>query len=154
MSVKPKRLGELVLRSESPNTLVRFYRDVIGLEPFAEVGTAIFLKVAEDMEGHPQLLAIFDKVHRYSGPENMSVERVDAASGTLHHIAFVLNADDFITERYRLRDLGVELEYGDHPAFGWRSVYMTDPDGNSVELVCYDATLFDPDRNRNVQPSG
>lgn len=153
MNVKPKRLGELVLRSENPKALVHFYRDIIGLEPYAEFGTATFLKIADAQEGHPQLLAIFDSEHRYSGPDNMQADRADAESGTLHHFAFVLEADDFITERYRIRDFGVDLEYGDHSAFGWRSVYMHDPDGNSVELVCYDASIFDPVKNRTVQPS-
>lgn len=154
MSIRRKRFGELVIRSENTEALVHFYRDVIGLKPFAEFGTAVFLKIADDFEGHPQLLAIFDKAHEYSGPKNMQAEKADSTCGTLHHFAFVLDAEDFISERYRLRDMGVDLEFGEHPAFGWRSVYMYDPDGNSVELVCYDESIFDSALNQKVQPGG
>jgi catechol-2,3-dioxygenase len=58
--LKPrKRIGEIALRSENAPALVEFYRDVIGLEPYASLGSATFLKVDEDFEGHPQILAIF-----------------------------------------------------------------------------------------------
>jgi len=57
MTGSRKRLGELVLRSTNAQALVEFYRDVIGLEPYATLGRATFLKVDDDFEGHPQLLA-------------------------------------------------------------------------------------------------
>ncbi len=141
MATGRKRLGELVLRSENPQALVEFYREVIGLEPFAIVGTATFLKVDDDFEGHPQLLAIFEKSHAFSGPEKLKTEVSDAGSGTLHHFAFALDKDDFISEVDRLKGLGLQLQPAEHSRFGWRSVYLFDPDGNSVELVSYDATL-------------
>lgn len=152
MTVQRKRLGELVIRSEAPETLVRFYSEVIGLELFASLGTATFLKVADDFEGHPQLLAIFDSTHEYSGPQHMRGDKADSRSGTLHHFAFALEAKDFAVEQDRLQDMGIDLQFGEHRPFGWRSIYMHDPDGNSVELVCYDASIFDPVLNRRVQP--
>ena len=107
----------------------------------------------DDLEGHPQLLAIFDKTHEYSGPHYMQTEKADSGSGTLHHFAFALDPEAFAAERTRLQNMGIELEFGEHPAFGWRSIYMYDPDGNSVELVCFDASLFDPNLNQSVQPT-
>ena len=38
MKTSQKRLGELVLRTSNVDTLADFYRDVIGLEPFARFG--------------------------------------------------------------------------------------------------------------------
>ncbi len=152
MNSQRKRLGEIVLRSENPEKLVEFYHRVIGLELFASFGSATFLKIDDDLEGHPQLLAIFDKTHEYSGPQYMRTEKADSNSGTLHHFAFALEPGEFVLEQDRLLDMGIKLEDGRHPAFGWRSLYMYDPDGNSVELVCYDASLFDAGLNQRVQP--
>ena len=152
MAKPRKRLGELVIRSRQPEVLVAFYREVIGLEPFAKVGNATFLKIDDDFEGHPQLLAVFDMDHEYSGPLHMEAGRADARSGTLHHFAFALDAADFDAERERLQRMGIAVETGEHRPFGWRSLYVHDPDGNSVELVCYDAAILDPALNRRVQP--
>jgi catechol-2,3-dioxygenase len=151
MAIPRKRLGELVIRSEQPDVLVAFYRNVIGLEPFATLGSATFLKIDDDFEGHPQLLAIFDKEHEYSGPLHMQVGRADAPSGTLHHFAFALDKADFDAEHARLQGMGIAVQTGEHRPFGWRSLYMHDPDGNSVELVCYDAALLDPVLNQRVR---
>ena len=74
----------------------------------------------------------------------MQTDKADATSGTLHHFAFVLEKEDFLAEQERLNASGIELQYAEHQRFGWRSVYMFDPDGNSVELVCYDASLLNP----------
>ena len=151
MQIPRKRLGELVIRSKQPEVLVAFYREAIGLEPFATLGSATFLKIDDDFEGHPQLLAIFDKEHEYSGPLHMQTGRADSQSGTLHHFAFALDAADFDAERERLQGMGIAVEPGEHRQFGWRSLYMHDPDGNSVELVCYDAALLDPVLNQRVR---
>ncbi len=151
MTVQRKRLGELVIRSNNSKTLVRFYLQVIGLEVFATFGDSTFFKVDDDLEGHPQLLAIFDEKHEYSGPYHMKADKADSGSGTLHHFAFALDPKAFAAERDRLEDMGIELTFGEHPSFGWRSIYMYDPDGNSVELVCYDAAVFDSILNERVR---
>jgi catechol-2,3-dioxygenase len=153
MDTQRKRLGELVIRSQNPEPLVEFYRQVIGLELFASFGSATFLKIDDDLEGHPQLLAIFDQSHTFSGPQNIYKDQADSRSGTLHHFAFALASEAFALERSRLQNMGIELEFAEHPAFGWRSMYMYDPDGNSVELVCYDASVFDWNLNKRVQPA-
>jgi catechol 2,3-dioxygenase-like lactoylglutathione lyase family enzyme len=153
MKTQRKRLGEIVIRSENPEKLVEFYSQVIGLELFASFGSATFFKVDDDFEGHPQLLAIFDKTHEYSGPKNVQTVKAESGSGTLHHFAFALDKAAFTKERDRLESMGITLQSGEHPPFGWRSIYLYDPDGNSVELVCYDADLFDPILNQRVQPT-
>jgi len=146
-----KRLGELVLRTANVEPMTTFYRDVIGLEPFASLAIGNFLKVADDFEGHPQLLAIFERSWRFSGPRDVEPVTANAASGTLHHFAFAMEQDDFDQERERLEKLGVELQFADHTQFGWHSIYMHDPDGNSVELVCYDSAILDEDENRSMR---
>lgn len=148
MTYRRKRLGELVLRSDNPQRLVEFYQNILGLELFAKLGSATFLKVADDLEGHPQLLAIFDKSHTFSAPQDFAPGTALASAGTLHHFAFVLEPDDFIVERKRLEDAGFELQLAEHRQFGWRSLYLFDPDGNNVELVCFDPDLLKTTENR------
>jgi catechol 2,3-dioxygenase-like lactoylglutathione lyase family enzyme len=134
--------------------LVEFYRDVIGLEPYATIGSATFLKIDEASEGHPQLLAIFDKSHSYSGPKAMQLDTADASVGTLHHFAFIIDQKDFDSERDRLEGANIEVQANEHAQFGWRSLYMHDPDGNSVELVCYDEAILDAAANQRAKTSG
>ncbi len=148
-----KRLGEIVLRSENAQALVEFYRDVIGLEPYATIGSATFLKIDDESEGHPQILAIFEKSHDFSGPRDIQADKADARVGTLHHFAFVLEQKDFVPERNRLQRVGVDLQFAEFTQFGWRSIYMHDPDGNSVELVCYDSSILDTVANQRVRQS-
>ena len=139
-------MGELVLRSENPQALVDFYRQVVGLEIFSTFGTATFLKIDDDFEGHPQLLAIFEASHRFSGPENLQPQAADARVGTLHHFAFALEKEDFVAELDRLQVQGLQIQTAEHSRFGWRSLYLFDPDGNSVEFVCYDSAVKAPDK--------
>ncbi len=153
MKSSSKRLGELVLRTSDVDTLTEFYRDVIGLEPFAGFGSNRFLKVADDFEGHPQLLAIFDKSKEYSGPNNIKPENADAGAGTLHHFAFAMEKEQFEQEKERLQELGLDIRFADYREFGWHSIHFHDPDGNSVEFVCYDSSILDFDGNKRVRHS-
>jgi hypothetical protein len=36
---------------------------------------------------------------------------------------------------------GNQVETAEYAWVLWRSLYVTDPEGNQVELVCYDATV-------------
>jgi len=146
MKASPKRLGELVLRTSDVKALTTFYREVIGLEPFASFGNNRFLKVADDFEGHPQLLAIFDQSKEYSGPHNLQPDRADPGSGTLHHFAFAMEKEQFEQERQRLKSLGLEIRIAKYRQFGWHSLHFHDPDGNSVEFVCYDPAVLDMEK--------
>lgn len=71
--------------------------------------------------------------------ESTDYRRTDAATSTMDHIAFEIPLSDFKNELKRLRALGLEVETGEHAWVHWRSLYVTDPEGNQVELVCYDS---------------
>lgn len=145
-----KRLGELALRTSSVEAMTAFYRDVIGLELYATVGSTNFLKISDDIDGHPQLLAIFEKSWEFSGPENMDAGDAIAGHGTLHHYAFALEYQDFQREKERLESLGQPFRTASHSMFGWHSLYLYDPDGNSVEFVCYEPAALDAEENLRV----
>ena len=96
------------------------------------------------------MLAIFDQGHTFSGPKDIQKDTADPRSGSLHHFAFAMEKDVFDMERERLQKLNIDLQYAEHTPFGWRSIYLFDPDGNSVELVCYEANLLDKESNKKV----
>ena len=65
----------------------------------------------------------------------------DAATSTVDHIAFEIPLSDFADEKKRLETLGLQVETAEHGWVNWRSLYVTDPEGNQVELVCYDGSV-------------
>jgi catechol 2,3-dioxygenase-like lactoylglutathione lyase family enzyme len=122
-----------------------------GLEPFASFGNNRFFKVADDFEGHPQLLSIFDKSKQYSGPQNIEPDSANAGAGTLHHFAFAMEKEQFAQEKERLQGIGLDIQFAGYKQLGWRSIHFHDPDGNSLEFVGYDSSIIDVDENKPVR---
>ena len=54
-------LVELGLRVNDLARMSAFYRDVVGLDVFKEDPGYVFFRVAEAVEGHPQLIVLFDR---------------------------------------------------------------------------------------------
>ncbi len=127
----PKRFGELALRCNDLETMTAFYRDVVGLPVFdQDIEGIVFFTIAEAVEGHPQLFALFDRsVH------------VGQDHTTLDHFAFLFDLADYESERSRLEALGVAVFPKEFPHFHWRSLFFYDPEGNTVELVAYDPSV-------------
>jgi extradiol dioxygenase family protein len=123
-------LGELALRVKDVAAMRAFYRDVVGLEVWRDGDDHVFFKVAEGLEGHPQALVLFDR----------SVE-VASETSTLDHVAFVIDLDDYDARRRQLERIGLRVMPKEFPSFHWRALFITDPDGNTVEFVCYDPSV-------------
>ena len=130
-----KGLGEIALRVHDLDAMQRFYEQVIGLEVLRRFDHAVFFKLADGFSGHTQVLALFDRSAQpgYSG--------LNAATTTVDHIAFEIEQADFDAEVKRLQDMGLAVETAEHAWVHWRSLYVDDPEGNTVELVCYDSTV-------------
>jgi catechol-2,3-dioxygenase len=128
-------LGEIALRVNDLDTAQKFYEDVIGLPLMTRVPNCAFFKIADGYGGHTQVLALFDR------SENPGYRAPDATSSTIDHIAFEIPLADFDTELKRLRALGLQVETSEHAWVHWRSLYVTDPEGNQVEFVCYDESV-------------
>jgi len=128
-------LGEIALRVNDLDAMQKFYQEVVGLPLMTRVPNCAFFKIADGYGGHTQVLALFDRSnsHRYRAP--------DAETSTIDHIAFEIPLSDFEKELKRLRALGLEVETAEHAWVRWRSLYVTDPEGNQVELVCYDESI-------------
>ncbi|HEY8629405.1 MAG TPA: VOC family protein [Gaiellaceae bacterium] len=131
MSAQPVRLlGELALRVNDLPSMVAFYRDVVGLEAWQEYADCVFFRIAEGVEGHPQTLVLFDR----------NVE-VGSERSTIDHFAFVIGLEDYDERRHQLERVGVEVRPKEFPRFHWRSLFVADPEGNTVEFVCYDESV-------------
>ena len=128
-------LGEIALRVENLDAMQKFYADVIGLPLVTRFQNSAFFKIAEGYGGHTQVLALFDR------SESPGYRRTDAATSTIDHIAFEISHADFEGEKKRLEGLGLRVETAEHAWVHWRSLYVADPEGNQVELVCYDQSV-------------
>jgi catechol 2,3-dioxygenase-like lactoylglutathione lyase family enzyme len=130
-----KGLGEIALRVEDLDLMQRFYEEVIGLELLERFENAAFLKLADGYGGHTQVLALFDRKGQagYAG--------LNPLKTTVDHIAFEIGLADFAAEKDRLQGLGLGVTTAEHSWVHWRSLYVRDPEGHSVELVCFDPTV-------------
>jgi catechol-2,3-dioxygenase len=125
-----KALGEVALRVNDLPRMKRFYQDVLGLEVLGESPAGALLKIGEGYGGHTQVLGLFDR----------SVA-VDPERTTVDHIAFTIALSDYASEKKRLEDLGLAVEVKEHAWVRWRSLYFYDPEGNEIELVCFDPSV-------------
>ena len=130
-----KALGEIALRVTDLDALQKFYEETIGLELMKRFPNAAFFRVAEGFGGHTQVLALFDRSEE-EGYRGLSTEK-----STVDHIAFEIPLADFTAEKQRLEQLGLRVETAEHAWVHWRSLYVNDPEGNEVELVCYDESV-------------
>lgn len=136
-----KGLGEIVLRVKNLQRMQEFYENVIGLEILQRFDEDIvFFKIVPGHASHTQVLGLFaeslppdHKSRRFSG--------LNAHTTTLHHVAFAISLADFASEKERLEQLGLQVETREHEWVHWRSLYIPDPEGNLVELVCYDESV-------------
>jgi len=128
-------LGEIALRVNNLDAMQKFYEEAIGLPLMVRDSSCAFFKIADGYDGHTQVLALFDR------SESPGYRRPDAATSTIDHIAFEIALADFAGEKKRLEVRGLHVETAEHAWKHWRSLYVTDPEGNLVELVCFDGSV-------------
>lgn len=128
-------LGEIALRVADLDTMQDFYQHVVGLELLRRFPGSAFFRVAEGVAGLTQILALFD---RTAEPDYRGL---DAGLTTIDHLAFGIALEDYAPEVERLRGLGLDVTTTTHAWVHWRSLYVDDPEGNQVELVCFDPRL-------------
>jgi len=128
-------LGEIALRVDNLDWMQEFYSNVVGLELMKRFPHAAFFRIAESHGGHTQILALFDRSAEagYSG--------LDAARTTVDHIAFTISLEDYAGEKERFERAGLNVRTATHSWVQWRSLYVDDPEGNTVELVCFDHSV-------------
>ncbi len=123
---KPKRIGHLVLNVKDVDAATKFYTDVIGFEISVQrPGLGTFLtrgKIHHD-------LALFQAKEGAApvsegglGLNHMAIQVEDFAELTDYH--------NRLKEYYEV----TELRTTDHSMT--KSIYISDPDGNGIELFC------------------
>lgn len=121
-------IAEIVLWTRDKQQSVAFYRDLLGLEVLSPPELPnVFLKAGEGAAGIPQMIVIVPMP-----PELLGQPR----GNQLHHLAFELAADRFDAQESALREAGYQPRGGQHPVLASRTMYIDDPDGNEVELIC------------------
>ncbi len=121
-------LGEIALRVNDLDAMQRFYSDVIGLELMRRFPGSAFFRIAAGVAGHTQILALFDR---------SETNRPRTEHSPLDHLALAIAPEDYDAERARLEGIGLNVTTAFHEWVEWRSLYVRDPEGNTVELVCY-----------------
>ena len=122
-------LGEVAIRCRDLAAMTAFYRDVVGLEVIEGdySDSTVFLRVGEGFAGHTSVVALFTA----EGEE----EPETGGDSSLHHLALTVKAEDLAPALAWYRAHGLEPRTAEHRWVGWDSVYVTDPEGNTVELV-------------------
>jgi len=146
-SFRPRALGEIAIRCADMAAMVAFYRDVIGLELMAggEDAAISFFRIGEGFAGHTSILALFD--HRTGSRPgvvpNSDTRPVAGALSSQHHFALSLPFDEQDAVKRWYDQIGQPYRVEDFGWVGWRGIFTEDPEGNTVELVAYDAALLD-----------
>lgn len=143
---RPRALGEIAIRCADLPAMVRFYEEVIGLERLSgdHRSGIVFFRIAEGFAGHTAVLALFRHDAGRPGlqPQTDAPPETGARS-SLHHLALslpfyeqqaVIDWYEQIGQPYRVERFGW---------IGWQGIFTEDPEGNTVELVAYDASLRD-----------
>ena len=125
-----KGLGEVSICVKDLESMRKFYEEIVGLEVLRVDESFVFFKIAEGYGGHSQNLALFGATN----PLNFE-------QSTLHHIALNIALEDYETEKARLEGLGLKVNATVHEWLHVRSLYVHDPEGNSLEFVAYDETV-------------
>lgn len=119
-------LGEIALRVNDLENMQAFYQEVIGLKLLKRFETAAFFEIAPGYKGHTQVLALFDR----SAQQDYTPPTAKATS--VDHIAFSIALEHYKSEKTRLEKHGLEVTTAVHDWVKWRSLYITDPEGNLV----------------------
>ena len=134
-----KGLGEVSVLVKDLDAMHKFYEEVVGLEVLRRDESFVFFKVADGYGGHTQNLALFEATNRaFLEPKS---PQLNSEGTTLHHIALNVSLEDFEPERRRHEGLGLMVNATVHEWLHVRSLYFSDPEGNTLEFVCYDETV-------------
>lgn len=141
---KVRALGEIAIRCADLEVMTAFYRDIIGLDVLSDdrPGGIVFFKIAEGFGGHTSVLALFrpDAGRPDLHPQS-SEAPITGARSSLHHLALSLPIaeQDAVMRWYEQNGIDYQVQIFDW--IGWRGIFATDPEGNTVELVAFDRSL-------------
>ena len=120
-------LGEIAIRCRDLPAMRAFYEQVLCLNVLSVRGPhLVFYRLGDGVAGHQQVLALFAS----DGPDVAT-----GAGSSLHHIALGVTMAEQARAEAHYTAVGQSFRYEDFEWTGWRGLFTTDPEGNSVELV-------------------
>lgn len=126
--MKIRGIAEIVLNVRDMEAALGFYRGLLGLDVISPPELPnVFLKAGPGQAGIPQMIVL---VPLPSGATPFTPPR------TLHHLALEVAPEDFDAVADHLKANGYETRDGRHPVLPSRTLYVDDPDGNEVEIIC------------------
>jgi catechol 2,3-dioxygenase-like lactoylglutathione lyase family enzyme len=121
------KLTHVRLLTDDVQAMVRFYRDVLGLEVTLDAGDGVYC----ELRTSGAILALFrrDLMGQMIGSELPAPGRSDAA-------ALTFEVDDVDATARALQERGVDLVAGprDYDVAFLRVAHLRDPDGNLIEI--------------------
>ena len=119
-----KRVGHLVINVRDQQASTKFYTEVLGFE------------VSVNREGFGTFLTC-GKIHHDLALFQAAPDAAPITPGALGLNHMALQVEDFetLTEYYhKLENHKIEMRTTDHSMT--KSIYISDPDGNGIELFC------------------
>ncbi len=136
---KVKGLGEIVLRVNDMESMKDFYGKTIGFELMYESDHYTFFKIADGVGGHTQTLALFAKNNLTAFGEEL--EAMKPENTTLHHFALEIEKSDYEELLILCKQSNIEYVTEVFEWVKWRSIFIKDPESNTVEFVCHDPEI-------------
>lgn len=126
----PKGILETVLYATDLDAAEQFYREVLGLEPYAKArNRQLFYRCGD------QMLLIFNPAETIKAPAPGSLPVPAHGAEGEGHLCFRASAEEIADWRRRLEACGVAIESDFEWPNGGRSIYFRDPAGNCLEFA-------------------
>lgn len=126
----PSGILETVLCADDLDAAEAFYRDVLGLVPFAKVpGRHVFYRCGN------QVFLLFNARATRVPPKPGSLPVPPHGTVGQGHVCFRATADELVRWKAKLDAQGIPIEADFNWPGGGRSLYFRDPAGNCLELA-------------------
>lgn len=135
---KPKNIGEIAIRCANLEAMTEFYCRILGLEVFggSPASGVVFLKLGVGYGGHETVIGLFRHNAGRADIHPRSAEPPETgARSSLHHLALTVDAADQPAIERWLAENDVPFKVQLFEWVGWRGIFFSDPEGNTVELV-------------------
>ncbi|HEX5600508.1 MAG TPA: VOC family protein [Hyphomicrobiaceae bacterium] len=127
--MKPAGILETVLYASDLDAAERFYRDVLGMEPFSKSpGRQLFYRCGD------QVFLVFNPEATSKPPAPNALPVPPHGAVGPGHVCFRANAAEIEVWRKHLESHGIAIE-ADFQWPGGRSIYFRDPAGNCLEFA-------------------